>query len=96
MSQLRPRVTSPKVQPLRHLEADVPGREVMPSGMRRRAIWCALKFGLLPWWLYEEEKHYAGMGYWAHLWLNLRYGARWLLHREDGGDRAFEMEVNSG
>lgn len=66
---------------------------VVGAGVRRRAIWCALKFGFLPSWTYEDEPHH-GASYLAHLWVNLSYAARWLLRREDDDDRAFELEVN--
>lgn len=61
--------------------------------MRRRAVWCCLKFGLLPSRLYERERHY-GCSYWAHLLLNARYGWRWLRGRETADDIAFELETN--
>jgi hypothetical protein len=62
--------------------------------VRARAIFCALRFGVLPWWTYERTPHYAPMSYWAHLGENLAYALRWLRGREDDEDRAFEREVN--
>jgi hypothetical protein len=62
--------------------------------IRARAIACALWFGLLPWRFYEDECHYAPMGYLGHLWLNLTYAACWLTRRETAADHAFELEVN--
>lgn len=61
---------------------------------RRRAIRLALKYGLLPWWSYENSPHYTPMTYWEHLWLNLVYAAVWLLRLEDDDDREFERVVN--
>lgn len=63
------------------------------TGIRRRAIFSAFVYGLAPWWLHEEKPHYDG-GYLAHLLLNVRYGLRWLTHRETEEDLAFEIDVN--
>jgi hypothetical protein len=62
--------------------------------MRLRAIVCAAFYAVAPYWLYEDEPHYAPMGYLAHLWMNLGYAARWVAGRETDDDRAFELEVN--
>lgn len=62
--------------------------------MRARAVWCCLWYGVWPWWMYERAPHY-GCGYWAHLWLNLRYAARWVARRETREDREFELAVNA-
>jgi hypothetical protein len=63
--------------------------------MRLHAIVCALYYGIAPWWVYEDECHYEGMSYRAHLWLNLRLAARWLTWCEDAEDREFEASVNA-
>jgi hypothetical protein len=62
--------------------------------MRWRAIFCALLYGLAPSSWYEPTPHYDGT-YLEHLKLNLRYAARWLLHREDDMDRRFEDAINA-
>lgn len=62
--------------------------------MRIKAIWNCLKYGLLPWWTYEKEKHY-NCGYWQHLWINLTYACRWLLCKETDSDIQFEKEINN-
>lgn len=61
--------------------------------MRARAILYCLKYGLLPWWVYEDKKHY-DCGYWEHLWVNLVYAWRWLTYTETCSDIQFEKEVN--
>jgi hypothetical protein len=63
--------------------------------MRIRAIACAVFYGIAPYWLYEDQPHYAPMGYLAHLGVNLAYGFRWLTFREASEDRQFEAEVNA-
>lgn len=62
--------------------------------MRLRAIYKALYHGLLPYWMYESEKHY-DCSYWQHLLINLRYAFRWLTFREDQSDIEFENTINS-
>lgn len=62
--------------------------------MRARAIYCALSYGLRPWWMYEGTSHYAPMTYWRHLRLNLALAWRWATRRETAEDVAFEREVN--
>lgn len=62
--------------------------------MRARAIYNALKFGLLPYWCYEKEKHY-DCSYWLHLRINLQYAFRWLTFREDPTDIDFELSTNN-
>jgi hypothetical protein len=62
--------------------------------MRLRAIWCCLKFGLLPWWAYEKQRHY-NCSYWQHLQINAGYAWRWLTFQEDEEDRAFERDTNA-
>jgi hypothetical protein len=61
--------------------------------IRLRAIYYSLKHGLLPWWLYESTPHY-DCSYWYHLWINMKYAARWLTFQEDEADWAFERETN--
>lgn len=62
--------------------------------MRLRAIGCALKFGLLPTWIYEDHPHH-DLTYLGHLRLNLVYAWRWATFRESAEDRLFEGLVNS-
>ncbi len=65
--------------------------------LRSRAIWFALKYGVLPWWAYESECHYEAEGvggYPAHLRVNLRLAWRWATFAESADDVAFEREVN--
>lgn len=62
--------------------------------MRTRAVFCALCFGLLPWWVYEPTCHYAGESYGAHLLRNLRLAWLWLTGRQRFGDVRFEVETN--
>jgi hypothetical protein len=64
------------------------------AAVRFRAVRCAIFYGLTPYWLYEDEPHYAPWSYWRHLRENLAYGVRWLLFVETDEDRAFEREVN--
>lgn len=63
--------------------------------VRLRAVWYALKFGLLPWQWYERACHYAPWGYWRHMGLNLALAWRWATWREYPGDINFEREVNN-
>lgn len=58
--------------------------------MRAKAVFFALKYGLLPWRLYEDECHYEPMGYFAHLALNLALALRWATWSETADDRRFE------
>jgi len=65
--------------------------------LRARAIWFALKYGVLPWWTYEAECHYPAegtSGYLAHLRLNLGLAWRWATFTESSLDVEFEREVN--
>lgn len=62
--------------------------------MRAKAIYHCLKYGLLPWWMYEDKKHY-DFGYWQHLWINLCYAFKWATFRETESDIIFEKEVNN-
>lgn len=61
---------------------------------RYRAVFCCLWFGVLPWWVYEAKPHY-DCGYWAHLWLNLRYAWVWITGMETPEDDEFERTVNA-
>jgi hypothetical protein len=76
------------------------GGRLRPGGaLRARAIWFALKYGVLPWWLYESECHYEGegvRGYLPHRLVNLGLAWRWASFAESADDVAFEREVNSG
>jgi len=66
---------------------------------RGRAIWFALKYGVLPWWMYESECHYEAegtSGYLSHLRVNLGLVWRWATLTETAADIAFEFEVNRG
>lgn len=56
---------------------------------RARAIYNALKHGLLPWWMYERQRHY-DCTYWEHLVINLKYACRWMMFTEDASDVEFE------
>lgn len=57
--------------------------------MRIRAIYNALKHGILPWWMYEDARHY-DCSYWYHLWTNLQYAWRWITGAETPDDIQFE------
>lgn len=61
--------------------------------MRIRAIYKALKHGILPWWMYEDKKHYNG-SYLQHLCINIQYAWRWITFNELESDIEFEKEVN--
>jgi hypothetical protein len=63
--------------------------------MRVRAIYKALLHGLLPYWCYEKECHYE-CSYLYHLWINLKYAARWATFQEDQSDIEFEKQTNYG
>lgn len=74
-----------------------PKRPATPAGLRARAVWLALKYGVLPWWMYEAECHYpaeGASGYLAHLRLNLGLARRWATFTESAADAEFEREVN--
>jgi hypothetical protein len=58
--------------------------------VRYRAIIKALYHGIVPWWVYEKEKHFEG-GYLRHLGINLSYAWRWLTFREFESDVDFEI-----
>jgi hypothetical protein len=67
------------------------------TALRARAIWFALKYGVLPWWLYESECHYeaeGASGYIPHLRVNLCLAWRWATFSESADDVAFERGVN--
>jgi hypothetical protein len=58
---------------------------------RIAAVAKALWFGLLPWWLYERECHYAPkLGYLSHAWTNILFAWRFATGAEDYIDRAYE------
>lgn len=59
--------------------------------MRIKAIYSAIKHGLLPYWMYEKEKHYS-CGYWEHLIINVKYALRWMTFNEDQEDIEFEKQ----
>ena len=62
--------------------------------IRARAVWCAIWFGVMPWWVYEDVPHY-DCGYLPHLRLNLGYAWMWLRGCETDEDREFERTVNT-
>jgi hypothetical protein len=79
--------------------ARLPGPARPGRRLRARAIWFALKYGVLPWWIYESECHYeaaGASGYVPHLRVNLRLAWRWATFAESADDVAFEDEVNEG
>ena len=57
--------------------------------MRARQIWCALSYGIRPWWMYEDECHYEGMSYGEHLRINLALAWRWATGRQTDDDVRF-------
>lgn len=57
--------------------------------MRAKIIGRALWYGLVPSYFYEDSPHYS-CGYWRHLMVNLAMAGRWLVGRENDGDREFE------
>lgn len=63
--------------------------------MRIKAIYCALKFGILPYWCYEQKRHYK-CSYIQHLLINTKYAFRWFTFRESENDIQFEKETNHG
>jgi hypothetical protein len=60
---------------------------------RVKAILYCLKFGLLPYWLYEKKCHY-DCSYVEHLWINVKYAWRWMTFSEYESDVDFEMSEN--
>lgn len=62
--------------------------------VRVKAIVCALYYGILPWWMYENKKHFEG-SYLHHLFINIGYAAMWLFFMETEDDRRFEKLVNN-
>jgi hypothetical protein len=62
--------------------------------MRLKAIYKALYHGILPYWCYEDVKHY-DCSYWQHLWINIQYAFRWATFREYQSDVEFEKTNNS-
>jgi hypothetical protein len=63
--------------------------------MKRKAIACALFYGLVPSRYYEGECHHEPMGYWPHLLMNLAQALRWATGRETEADTEFERMVNA-
>lgn len=61
--------------------------------VRIRAILNCFFFGIMPWWVYEKNRHYQ-CSYLQHLCINIQYAWRWITYREDESDRDFEAEVN--
>lgn len=61
--------------------------------IRIKAIWYCLKFGILPYWMYEKKKHYE-CNYFEHLMINIKMACRWALFKEDETDIEFERKVN--
>lgn len=61
--------------------------------MRVKVIYNSIKHGLLPWQLYEKEKHY-NCSYWQHLWINIQYSWRWITFKELQSDIDFETKNN--
>lgn len=64
--------------------------------LRLRAIYFALVFGLVPWWVYERTPHHAPWGYWRHLVGNLGIVWRWVTFTETAKDHADEARLNAG
>lgn len=50
-------------------------------------------YSVLPWWVYEEEKHYR-CSYLYHLWINIQMAWRWMTGSETENDIYFEKTVN--
>ena len=63
-------------------------------GVRGTAIRLAFYYGLMPWQVYEEKKHYQG-SYLKHALMNIGYGLKWLCFLESKADREFEKTVNN-
>lgn len=61
--------------------------------MRLKAIYKSIYHGLMPYWVYEGQKHYE-CSYLQHLWINIKYAFRWATFREDESDIEFEKEIN--
>jgi hypothetical protein len=61
--------------------------------MRLRAIYNAFYHGIMPYWCYENQKHY-NCSYLTHLLINLKYALRWLSFREYESDIEFETTTN--
>ena len=61
---------------------------------RIRAIFCCIWFGIVPWQLYESEKHYE-YDYFTHLKLNWGMVFFWITKwKIDEEELKFEKEVN--
>lgn len=62
--------------------------------MRVKIVLQAIKHGVLPWWMYEKQKHY-DCTYLQHLWINIRYAWRWATFNELQTDIDFENNGNN-
>jgi hypothetical protein len=62
--------------------------------MRLRAIYKAMYHGLMPYWVYEKQRHY-DRSYIRHLWINLSYAFRWATFRELDSDIEFKKQINN-
>jgi hypothetical protein len=63
--------------------------------IRIKAIYYCLKYGLLPYWLYEKECHYKGTSYLQHLLINIKYACVWITFNETEEDIEFEKAFNN-
>mgnify|MGYP003451633122 CR=1 FL=1 len=66
--------------------------------IRIKAIWCCLFYGLMPWWVYEQECHYKGDSYWQHLVMNVKYAGVWIANypvKPTPEHLAFEKQFNN-
>lgn len=61
--------------------------------MRFKAIYYSIIHGLLPWWCYEDVKHY-DCSYLQHLWINVVYAFRWFIDKQTYSDIKFEIITN--
>jgi hypothetical protein len=61
--------------------------------MRIRAIYKCVVHGLLPYWMYEKQKHYT-CSYLEHLAINIKYAWRWATFSETESDINFEKTTN--
>jgi len=62
-------------------------------GMRVRAVFCCLYFGVVPSWFYELTPHHS-MSYLTHLRLNLGMIFIWVRGQDEDEDWEFESRVN--
>jgi hypothetical protein len=89
---------------LREIDDRVAGTSatLVRARMRRRAVFCCLYFGILPWWIYERTCHYGprddgsrGLGYLRHLTINLRRAVLWACGSPSDHEVDFELRVNT-